>query len=66
MTSKVGEQKVSNILFQGDNIELGEEVTVEEAKGHLESIGLGDYVNSRTAVVRGNTLAFEQVNAEKG
>jgi len=60
------EQRVTNILFQGDKIDLGEEVTVDEARGHLESIGFGDYVNSRTPVVRGDTLVFEQINAEKG
>lgn len=61
-----GNQTVENILLHGEKVGIGEEVTVNEAVDHLRDMGYADYVDSRTPVVRGNTLAFEQENAEKG
>jgi len=57
---------VSHVMLHGEKVDLGQEMTVAEVQTHLRNQGMGDFVDSRTAVIRDGILLFEQENAEKG
>ena len=59
-------ETVNKVVLHGEKTDLGADMTTQEVKEHLTDMGWGDFVNSREAVVRGDTLLFQQQNAEKG
>lgn len=62
----MSQQMVKNILIHGEKVDVGEEITQEQAIEHLKELGMGDFIEGREAVNREGTLMFEQENAEKG
>ena len=64
--SKVTDQMVDAVVINGENIPLGNEMSVGDATNYLSGAGFGDTVNGSTPVVNGTTLSFEQQNGEKG
>lgn len=59
-------QTVSKVMLHGEKTDLGAEMTTDEVKSHLKDMGMGHVFESRQDVVQGDTLMFQQQNAEKG
>lgn len=68
MTKKaVAGQLVENVLIDGQEVPLGGQMTVEEAKSELMEVGiLPNIVNAQAVMVNPNTVEFVNQRGENG
>lgn len=57
---------VTKVNVGGQEVDLGSEMSVNDAMSMMDNLGMGDYTQGTSPVVHNGTLSFEMVNGEKG